>query len=95
MSHYARNPREGRDFLPTNVRICYCLNCGVEMAQSLTFGRKGTKKFCPDCKSSLTNKQKIEIVDRLNKHRTDQKNAKRMRNIPSEQRFIFNSPFRK
>lgn len=75
----------------TSKKLRRCISCGVEMTARRS--GSGPKYFCEPCKSTLTPQEKMDKVWGLKKSMREQFAAKKAGHY--DDRFIFNSPFRK
>ena len=103
MSNYTNSSRKayGR-FNSKSAGLTHssCTNCGVDIVKS-RFTQAGTLRatrsiplFCFKCRETLTAKEKAKLLKRRREHRFDMLKASNKVIPPSENRFIFNSPFR-
>lgn len=94
MSHYAR-PRKnyGRKLFnkESTHKVSRCWNCGFEIIQQKEAYHR--QKVCVECKKKLTDQEIKVVYAKRYQHLREQLWAKRTR--PDQDRFIFNSPFRK
>ncbi len=94
-NHYARNTRLSGEKLVNKTythKVNRCLFCACEIL--VVARQKKPSKICKDCKEKYTTEQIKAKYKESYIHRREQQKAKYSLNVPSEQRFIFNSPFR-
>lgn len=100
MSHFSRNDRGNNPWIQgvkmnTRIRTRQCWGCGADVAYSSNLPRKFTRAFCDDCKENLTADQKKAIVLKKRERNSYYNMVNDKKNRKDEERFIFNSPFRK
>lgn len=94
-NHYARNTRLSGEKIVNKTfthKINRCLFCTCEIL--VVARQKKPSKICKDCKEKYTTEEIRAKYKESHIHRREQQKAKHSLNVPSEQRFIFNSPFR-
>lgn len=96
MSHYARNPKTyGRKLVykQSTQKIRPCWVCGVDLLTT----RNGisTRKVCAECHETKTDEEIKQAYAKMYRNRREQFYAKKQIIKPCDEKFIFNSPFRK